>query len=493
MEFIPTLVIAAIGWFLFTSWKLALYFSFLLICAIAFHAAKQRAQSDLSKAISKDLRDALIAIAIGVLFVAVAQSVLQLLALSEGIIMTTRTVKAWEESIVSLKDFLSFGMGLGVQLVLWIILLLGSIFTGWIAVKTVADRRRIFAKLLIVLNVACSFTFFSGNEINEGESKWVAKRTTPSKALLSFDQLQEKQHTLVASEAAKVLLQQIPRDQHESFKGIFFDESRSKALASLIEWKAEELAISRSKPAVDEVVEERGSQFGLKGEVSQFLESYRADLEAWKSNPSQAVSLLKVRRFERLEERLDHGIKESEIAVIEISKSILGGLVGTEISDEAVRCFVKAFIGAIAKERIPKVYPKNVDDLVSANKWLMNLFGPRSTAGVIEPAFIPRERFNESEYRRGNEEAHSRQDRKVQRIKAFQNWNRKWREREAEEAGLEPESRKEWRRRHADEIDSEFRSKFPEEYSDKVMRDQLSSRVARQERIEKMGSRRPRR
>jgi hypothetical protein len=126
-----------------------------------------------------------------------------------------------------------------VQVPLWAALVLVSLWAGIGAVKIYNDRRKLIARIAIVLNVVTSFTFFSAFTVQGREPEWVAQRTDRGMLARSIDEIREDCKQLVAQAWLDREIHTHPEQESERLGWVFRDILNLPADEVTVEFNAE--------------------------------------------------------------------------------------------------------------------------------------------------------------------------------------------------------------------------------------------------------------
>jgi len=334
-------VVGAVAVYL--SWPVSLWLGIAGVCFLLLDRWRKQEQSRDSgafrKTLSTDLADVCLYVTAGIAVVVLLQVVLQLF----GWAVPDNWVLWAEVHLSELRRNLAGLLSLRVQVFVWTGLLVFSVLTGIGAVTGYANLRKFIARGVIALNVACSFTFFSLAEVGHGEPQWVAKWTERSKVQAELDRQEERRKELIVVVALG-----------DRIQGPGSDPAARTAVANLL-----------TDVESDADAEHRGRV------LANIMPTIRLDqqsaptgvLENWTTgNTSEQPTLRQVAQMKSETASVGRATEQAEKALIELMKSVAGEYVGGSIKNAIVRSFVKAFTGAVVKERMEGIIPASWAD-----------------------------------------------------------------------------------------------------------------------------------
>jgi hypothetical protein len=368
-EYLAGAVMVFTVWFLTWTWPLWLWCLGAFLGAWLIHKLRMHYRGDdsispawtsqLFQSMTKEGRDALLAITAGCLLVTVFQFVLRLCRS----IASEQTVRSGEYYLSDLQHRLAAILSVPVVAgMLAVSVSLSVIFPRLRLTRLLINRKKLVSKALITLTAACSFTFFGSTTLAVGERNWVASRRS------EFDQalkkIGEARRELVAAESVRRTLSTSTPGFRSDLRQ-FVTEASARSDAEIIaEGAAERLA--RQAPPLREARQDKdreGKETILDGVID--------DVRIWTGGGSagRAPSLSDLQFLAKTADRLDSSVNEAHAAIADIVKTAAGGLLPGH-ADPFVRLFAKSLVGAVARQSMESVFPRNVSDLRTAALWM---------------------------------------------------------------------------------------------------------------------------
>ena len=353
--------VAGFGWL---TWPVGVWGAICLGAAWGLHRISRRPAQPahgpwarVMPQIACDLRDASLCVASGLLVIAVVQMFL----IVGGSYMSDSAVAGWETRLSDIRAIVASVMGIRPLLVTVIVLLaLTAALPHLRLVSRFVGYRKPASRLLIVLTTMTSFTFFAAANLDYHERGWVASRRT--ELVQRVHRLDEARRQLVVHTMLPDLVSRLtPNDL--AYLRSFFTAVRTEPLrVELLELKAEQ--ITSPAPSIKKANSE---QTGAAADPE--FEHLLDDLHAWVENPeSRRPTLHEFARCDAERARIDLKLAESQVALIEIFKTVLGTSVADSL-DPLLRPFVKSLVGTLSKVGLGAIFPKHVSDRASAAAW----------------------------------------------------------------------------------------------------------------------------
>jgi hypothetical protein len=367
-EYLAGAILALLIWFATWTWPVWLWCAGTFLGAWLIHRlrlhldtslAERQASRDLLAAVTKDTRDALLAMCFGCFLVAAAQFVLRL---TSSMVKEIAVVQC-EYYLSSAQHVLAYVLSVrALALLLTGSILLSVVYPRLRPTRSLLDHKKLVSKLFVALTVATSFTFFGSATVENGQRQWIARRRTEfANAVRRID---DARRQLIAAESVKRTLS-LSQPSFRNDLRAFVSKSSARPDAEIIAEGAGE-RLGRQAPLLQE--KQRDASDRTESVVDGIIDEVRIWTEG-KSASSRRLSLNDLDKLSSSADRLDAAVSESHAAVAEVIKTAAGGLVPAH-ADAFVRSFAKSLVGAVARHAASSVFPRNISDLRTAALWL---------------------------------------------------------------------------------------------------------------------------
>lgn len=377
------------------TWPAGLYLVAVSVLVFVFQYLKYRGEESgadkstkklrvLNFNIFKTLRDTASSVGAGMAVVCV----LQLLLRTSFFFVDPLTVRALEDWIVSKRAALA-----GLLQFKWLLLTLTIMVVVsfiWPSTKPVSRYLHVrswVSRLLIVLSVISSFTFFTSNAIAASERKWIAERKDEYKQ--SAATVRSARERLAKAAYIQKRLETLPaksrRDLRTFFKGVYQSPERERIIRDLAGDIARKMP--PDKGPIEDTSRHGNSSRGV-GRDDSLIEISLEKIEGWGGNDltsgwSSTPTFEDGWRVTKEARRYDKADEEAEAAVEAVVKTIIGDQLASIVDlDALVKPFAKALIGGIVKTSFPKGILSRIHSFKDADNIIPLNLTPEERGGV---------------------------------------------------------------------------------------------------------------
>jgi hypothetical protein len=346
------------------TWPVGLYLVAVSVIAFVFQCLKYVGEESgadkstnkmrvLKFNIFKALRDAASSVGVGMAIVCVAQLLLQTIFF----FVEPEAIRTVEEWIVSKRAGLA-----GLLQFKWLLLTLAIVVFAaliWPSTKPVSRYlyvRNWALRLLIVLSVVSSFTFFTSDAIAAGERRWVAERKDEYEKAAA--NVRSARVTLAKAAYVQKRLETLPKKSRSDLRTFFEGASRSPIGREIIQKLATNIAekVPPGKGPSEDTFRSGNSPQNA-GSADSPIEISLERIERWDANDhgstrSSTPTFEDGARVTEEAKKCNKAVEEAMAAVEEVVKAIVGDHLAPIV--ELIKPFAEALIGGTVETFLPK-------------------------------------------------------------------------------------------------------------------------------------------